>query len=272
MRLDREIVSLVRAHEPDRYLAALASPVTARDELVLLAALAAEGRRIPRLVHDSLVGEIRLTWWREAIEGLASGGPAGHPIIDGLAGPIRSGVFGAPRLTGFLDAMAYDLSPSPFADDQAREVYLGKTEGTLFRLALARLGGRDGAHEPLIQAAATAYGLARAALARGRGPPLATEADLFASGLAMAAFANADTHAAHGAIAPRLAEAGHKALGNCRTGLAQLPEPLRPAFLPLAMTAPYLSWSRRPGGPPPTAPMSRVWRIWRTARTGRFGE
>ncbi len=126
--------------EPDRYLAALAAPAGARDDLIALAAFAAEVRRIPRLVHDPLVGEIRLTWWRDAIEALARGEPAGHPIADAIAAPIRDGHFPVPRLTAFIDAMAFDLSPAPFADEQAREVYLGKTEGTLFRLALARLG------------------------------------------------------------------------------------------------------------------------------------
>ena len=153
MPLAPEIVALARAHEPDRYLAALAAPAEVRDDLIALAAFAAEVRRIPRRVHDPLVGEIRLTWWRDAIKGLARGTPAGHPLADALAAPIRQGHFPVPRLTAFIDAMAFDLSPAPFADDPVREVYLGKTEGGLFRLALARLG--NDSDEATIRSAAT---------------------------------------------------------------------------------------------------------------------
>jgi phytoene synthase len=269
--LDREIVALVRAYEPDRYLAALAAPAEARNDLLALAAFAAEVRRIPRLVHDPLVGEIRLTWWRDAIEGLAKDAPAGHPVADRLAGPIQSGVYPVPRLTGFLDAMAYDLSPAPFADDRAREVYLGKTEGVLFRLGLRRLGATEDQHDPMILVAAIAYGLARAGLTRGQISPLATEADLIASGLAIPAFTGDKAHVAHATLAPRLAPTARMALDQSRALVEQLPAPLRPAMLPLTMAAPYLRWSEWPGGPPSTAPMLRVWRIWRTARTGRLG-
>ena len=272
MPVDREIAALIRAYEPDRYLAALVAPAGVRDDLLALAAFAAEVRRIPRLVHDPLIGEIRLAWWRDAIEGLARDAPAGHPVADRLAGPVQSGAYPVPRLTGFLDAMAFDLSPAPFADDRAREVYLGKTEGVLFRLGLRRLGAAEDEHDPLIQAAAIAYGLARAGLTRGRVASLATEADLTASGLAISAFTGDKAHAAHAALAPRLAATARTALDQSRALMALLPVPLRPAMLPLAMAAHYVRWSERPDGPPATAPMLRVWRIWRTARTGRLGQ
>lgn len=261
MPLAPEIVALARAHEPDRYLAALAAPAEARDDLIALAAFAAEVRRIPRLVHDPLVGEIRLTWWRDAIEGLAKGELAGHPLADALGPPIGQGHFPVPRLTAFIDAMAFDLSPAPFADDAAREIYLGKTEGTLFRLALARLGHVERG-EPLIRSAATAYGLARAALALDGPAPLVTEADLDGTGLTIRQLGVPEATRVRRAVAEQLSRAAGAAI-------AQAPgKSISPALLPLVMVGAYRRWALRPSGAPPTAPITRVWRIWRASRAG----
>ncbi len=265
MALAPEIVALGRATEPDRYLAALAAPAEARDDLIALAAFAAEVRRIPRLVHDPLVGEIRLAWWRDAIEALAKGEPAGHPIADALAAPIRDGQFPVPRLTAFIDAMAFDLSPAPFADEQAREVYLGKTEGTLFRLALSRLGQAE-PDEPLVRSAAIAYGLARAALALDGPAPLVTEADLAGAGRTIHQLGGPDAAEARRAIAERLGRAAGEAITPA------IGKSVSPALLPLAMVPDYRRWALRPSGTPPTAPITRVWRIWRASRTGRLGD
>lgn len=264
MPLAPEIVALARAHEPDRYLAALAAPAEAHDDLIVLAAFAAEIRRVPRLVHDPLVGEIRLTWWREAIEALARGEPAGHPLADALAPPLRQGHFPVPRLTAFIDAMAFDLSPTPFADEQAREVYLAKTEGVLFRLALARLG--DASDEATIRSAATAYGLARGALALDTPAPLVTEADLDGTGQKIRHLGGPDASEARRRIAARLSDVAGAAIANV------IGKGASPALLPLAMVAAYRRWALRPTGAPSTAPITRVWRIWRASRTARLGD
>jgi phytoene synthase len=270
MALASEIVALARALEPDRYLAALGAPAPARDDLIALAAFAAEIRRISRLVHDPLVGEIRLTWWREALEALVRGEPADHPIADALAGPIQRGVYPVSRLTGFIDAMVFDLSPMPFADSRAREVYLGKTEGTLFRLSLARLGGAE-EQEPLVRTAAIAYGLARAALTLGAGQPLVTEADLAAAGRTIHQLSHNDESEARQLIAGRLSDLTRTAMDEARRTASDIPPQLRVALLPLAMVPAYRRWALRPAGAPSMAPLIRVWRIWRANRTRRPG-
>lgn len=265
MPLAPEITALARAHEPDRALAALAAPAGARDDLLALAAFAAEVKRIPRLVHDPLVGEIRLTWWREAIEALASGTPAGHPVADALAPAIRAGTYPVVRLSAFIDALAFDLSPASFDDNEARDIYLDKTEGMLFRLALARLGD-TGVSEPVVRAAASAYGLARAALALAEPAPLVTEADLAGTGCTIHQLGGPDRAEPRRRIAERLGEAaGHR--------LQEIAgERQSPALLPLAMAPAYRRWALRPRGAPARAPMTRVWRIWRASQSGRVGD
>ena len=270
MALDPETLTLVRAHEPDRYLAALAVPEAAREDLLALAAFAAEVRRVPKLARDPLVGEIRLTWWREAIEALANGARTGNPIADGLMSGLASGAFAAPRLTGFLDALAFDLSPVAFVDAEARAIYLAKTEGALFRLGMARLGASD-PPGPLIDHAAQAYGLARAALDLQGPAPLVTQADLAATGTRLAELSLPEGEPAREAIADRFRSGISEALTALRPHLSALPAAHRPALLPVVMASSYAAWAMR-GSTPASAPLRRVWRIWRANRSGRLGE
>lgn len=270
MPFDRETLALIRAHEPDRYLAALAVPEEPRQDLLALAAFAAEVRRVPRLARDPLVGEIRLAWWREAIEALAQGALTGNPIADALGPALVSGAFSTPRLTGFLDALAFDLSPAAFVDAEARAIYLVKTEGALFRSGLARLGATD-PPDALIGNAARAYGLARAALDLQGPAPLVTEADLAATGTRLTDLSLPEGEQAREAIARRFGDEIGEAEAALRSHLPSLAAAERPALLPLVMASSYAKWGMR-GETPPSAPLRRVWRIWRTHRSGRLGD
>ena len=55
-----------RLNAPDRYYAALFAPADARDDLIALAAFTGEIERIARQVSEAALGEIRVTWWRDA--------------------------------------------------------------------------------------------------------------------------------------------------------------------------------------------------------------
>lgn len=270
MALDGNVLAIVRTHEPDRYLAALAAPTEAREDLLALAAFAAEVRRAARVARDPLAGEIRLTWWREAIAGLAAGGRTGHPLADALGPAIESGFYPASRLAGLIDSLAFDLSPVPFEDEKARAVYLSKTEGALFRLGLARLGAREPA-ATLIEEASEAYGLARASLRLDTDAPLVTVGDLAAAAVTIADLSLPESQRAREAISARLRAESQRAQAALRPQLAGLAPALRPALLPLVMVRPYLAWASR-GRLPAAQPLIRVWRIWRAAKNGRLGD
>jgi len=150
-----------RAWERDRYLAALLGPRSARADLIAVAAFAGEIARIPAYVHEPMMGEIRLQWWRDAILAPAGDPPSGHPIADAVrAAMVRHGL---PQhlFIGFIDAQAFGLDDEPLADDQMLAAQLAKTEGALFELALRVLGRSDDRARSLALAAGRAYGLAR---------------------------------------------------------------------------------------------------------------
>ena len=59
--------SLARAHDRDRWLSALFAPTAARPHLHALSAFNYEVGRLREIVREPLAGELRLTWWRDAL-------------------------------------------------------------------------------------------------------------------------------------------------------------------------------------------------------------
>lgn len=153
---DSGLDDLVRRMDNDRWLASrFVSDLGARTDVVALVAFNYELARVAGGVTSALMGEIRLTWWREAMEELAAGKPPRkHPAVEALA---ASGVDPL-ALAAMAEARLADLEEAPFADEAAVLAYLDATAGALAGLMARRL---DGSADPAaVRAAARAYGLA----------------------------------------------------------------------------------------------------------------
>lgn len=85
--MDEDLDALVRRVDPDRWLSSrFVADVAARADLVTLYALDHELSRIPQIVSNPLMGEIRLAWWRERLEEIAAGNPPRpHPVLRAVA-------------------------------------------------------------------------------------------------------------------------------------------------------------------------------------------
>jgi phytoene synthase len=149
----------VRRADTDRYFSALFAPADKRPLLFALYAFNHELARIAEVVHEPMMGEIRLQWWRETVEGAREGNPRAHNIARALAELFARADLPLDFFETIIDARAFDFSPEPFADDAARNAYLDATSGNLMRLAARILGGGD-AHDELAREAGTAYGFA----------------------------------------------------------------------------------------------------------------
>ena len=117
--------------DPDRWLASrFIGDAAARADVIALYALNLELARIADAVREPLMGEIRLTWWREAIEEIFAGRPVRrHPVVEALAGAIqRRGLTAAP-FEAMIEARFADIDAEPFADLDAIEAYLDATAG-----------------------------------------------------------------------------------------------------------------------------------------------
>jgi phytoene synthase len=251
-----------RRGEPDRYLAALLAPANVRGDLAALAAFSAELARIVQIVSEPMVGEIRLQWWRDALETMARGESAAHPVADALGGAMRRHHLPPALVQSLVDARSIELGIEPAADEQALEAYLGAAEATLFRLALLVLGMPAGpGQDATVSAAARAYGIARR-------PEIALPRPLAKPGPGQ----GHDTAARDGLA--MLRQEARSALATVRAGMHALEPGSSPAFLPLAMVEPYLRAQERMADPlhdvADVAPLTRVWRIWWANMRGRI--
>lgn len=145
----------------ERYLACLFADKTDQAPLMALYSLNAELGRIRESVSEAMLGQIRLTWWREAIEGLAQGQVRAHPVIEALAPAIESSRFSAPALVDMVEARIADLYEEGPADQSGLKDYAARTGGTVMQQALNGLQGAVKADAQRIGLAMTQGGVVR---------------------------------------------------------------------------------------------------------------
>lgn len=277
--VDPEIVERARANEPDRYLSALLSPLPVRADLLALVAFTADLARIPSVVTEPMMGEIRLQWWRDQFGPLAAGAATAHPLADALGRAIRTHDLPVPLLTAMTEARAFDLYVDPLPDDAALDAYIVKTEAIPFELALRILGVDEAVAGRLAQPAGRAFGLARLAAAlpahwsAGRPVLPATWFDTAATS------ADAQLTASDPAGATRLVEAllaaSATALAAVGPQIALLSRRQRTGLLPLSVIGQYASAARAQAAAGMrerrlVSPVSRILRLASAHMRGKF--
>ena len=155
----------MRRGDPCRWLSScfIADPA-ARADVITLYAYDLELTRAPKVASNALVAEIRLTWWREVLDEIYSGGRVrGHPVAQALAGVV--GRHGLPRslLEAMIDARIAILD-KPKLDVTESLAWAGDVAGSAAALAAQILDPR-GAPDAAIPAGRL-WGLA---LLRARG-------------------------------------------------------------------------------------------------------
>jgi 15-cis-phytoene synthase len=161
MDSDQHCFDLVRAGDKDRFLASLFAPEEKRKHLHALYAFNIEVSRIPELVNDATVGEIRYQWWLDTIDAIYHGEEQQHPVAQNLALAIEAGDLPKHALQNLVKAKIFDLYSDPMQSMTDLEGYLGETSAALIQMASLVLG-REEALESAEAAglAGVAYGLA----------------------------------------------------------------------------------------------------------------
>ena len=132
---------LVERADPDRFRAIMAAPVAARTVLFPVFAFNVEVSRAPWVTQEDMIAEMRLQWWRDALEEIAQGGPARrHEVVDALA--VTLDASGARTLDRLVEARRWDCYRDAHPDDASLDAYLDATSGDLMWTA-ARLLGAD---------------------------------------------------------------------------------------------------------------------------------
>lgn len=133
--------ALVERGDPDRFLAVMAAPPSARAPLFVLYAFNLEVARAPWVTAESMIAEMRLQWWRDTV--------AGPRRAHEVAGPLHDLIHEAGLPVEVLDrliaARRWDCWREPFEGAGALETYLDDTGGGLMWLATRALGALAGA-------------------------------------------------------------------------------------------------------------------------------
>ncbi len=135
----------VRRDDRDRYVATLLAPAHAREALFALYAFNLEIAKTRETVSEALLGEIRLQWWRETIDGLFAGTPRQHQVVSALDRAIRAHDLPRAPFDALIESRARDLVDTPFADMAELEDYAEATTANLHYLALKTLDPPIGA-------------------------------------------------------------------------------------------------------------------------------
>ena len=166
--------ALVEKADPERFRATMAAPVAARRVLFPLYAFNVEVARAPWVTEEPMIAEMRLQWWRDALEEIAGDAkPRKHEVVDALAEVLDAE--GATLLDGLIAARRWDVYKDPFEDAAHFDSYIDATSGHLMWTAARLLGQGD---ESVIRDFAYAVGAANMLRAipdleeRGRKPLL----------------------------------------------------------------------------------------------------
>ncbi|MCD2181592.1 phytoene/squalene synthase family protein [Rhizobium sp. GN54] len=273
-------LAALRETDRDRYLACLLAPAEKRGALAALYAFNAEIARVRDVVHEPLPGEIRLQWWRDALEGNAAAGEASaNPLASGLLRCVAEHRLPVAVLTDMIEARIFDLYDDPMPDRAALEGYAGETASALIQLASLVLDPPGAAQS------ATAAGHAGVAQAiagmllllpvhRRRGQVYIPGDLLAATGLdAEALIAGHDRERAARAV-EAFAGLGREHLKKAEAAGGIAPAN-RAAFLPVALARHVFDRAERAGADALEhallpAQWRRQWWMWKTLRTGRF--
>lgn len=272
--------ALVQRHDRDRYLASLFAPAAARERLFALYAFNHEVAKTAEVVSEPMIGQIRLQWWREALDAIYEGRPPRqHEVVQPLAEAIRARALPRAPFEALLEAREFDLDPAPPETLAALRAYANGTSTGLLRLALDILGAEDAAS----RAAAGELGPAWAYLGLLRTLPLHARqkrcylpADLMAeAGVDLREVFELRGSPALSAVCGRLLDEAERHLAASRRLSGEVPRRALPALLPARLAGLYLHQLRRAGGNPFAAAAQapapgRVWRLAWGYGTGRY--
>jgi phytoene synthase len=151
---------IVRRHDRDRFATALFAPSDRREALFALYAFNHEVARTREVVSETLLGQVRLQWWREAVDEIYTGtAPRRHEVVAGLAEVVRTAGLERSYFDRLIDGRERDLSPDPPDTLTDLLAYVDATSGMLIALAMQALGVPDPRWHAVGRQVGLAYGL-----------------------------------------------------------------------------------------------------------------
>ena len=244
----------LRKNDPDRYWASLVLPAGKRSAVQSLYAFSADVAGIRDRVSQPMAGEIRLQWWKDALEGSGHGDIGRNPLAEALLDTIGAFRLNSAPFIHLVEARRFDLYDDPMPDIGTFEGYAGETASVLLQMAATILN--DGkAVEP--GDAAGHLGVAQSSVGHLRAFGFnASRGRLFVPLEVLEANGVTREDVAAGKSSPGLVQALHQFsdlavghLARANAALKTLPRPVHPAFAISALLQPQLELARRRGSP-----------------------
>jgi phytoene synthase len=262
---------VLREGDPDRYVATLFAPKSARESLFALYALNVELARVAELVTEPGLGEIRLEWWREALARAAKGEATGSPVADAAGLVLKEHSHAEVLIGQMIDARRFDVAVKIMPDWLALDAYLDATAGNLFALASEITGSNDNALAPAAKAAGIAYGLTGLMRAlpvhAARGRVDLPEDELLRHGTSPDRVLAGEASPGLTTLLAELRGRARDALHQAKRRTPKLAPAERSAFLPLCLVEPYLAALAEVEHDPfrSIVTINPLYRLWRMA-------
>jgi phytoene synthase len=263
--------ALVERHDRDRYLACLFAPEPEREQLFALFAFNHELAKTAEVVSEPMLGQIRLQWWRESLEGIYSGSPRQHEVVEPLARAVEAKQLPREQLEAVIAARALDLEAEPPADLTVLRSYAEGSSTVLLRLALRILGAEDAASREAAEHLGPAWaylGLLRALPLHARQKRSYLPDDLCAdAGVDLQEVFELRASPALRRVAGVLIDVAGQHLAAARRPAGRVPRKAFPALLIARLADLYLKRLRKAGGNPfaPELQAPAPGRVWRLA-------
>ncbi len=269
----------LRRHDNDRYLTVLFAPAKAREALAALYAFNLEIARTAEVVSEPMLGQLRLQWWRETIEGIYEGKIRAHYVSEPLARAIEEGDLQRKAFECLIDGREKDLEGFTPQNLTELEDYLFETAVPLVESAGVIVDSTVGANAETARAVATAYGLIGVVRSHPfhvrRGRCLLPLELLRSQGLTKDSALKGETSDQLQAVSQNLVARSEELLAGARGELSRLPKSARsPYFLgTLAKLEakrlrkvnydPFDPWVLQPSP-------ARIWRLLWASLSGRI--
>ncbi|HEY4470382.1 MAG TPA: phytoene/squalene synthase family protein [Stellaceae bacterium] len=274
------LATLVRRHDRDRYQTALFAPAERRQALLALHAFNYEIARVREIVSEPMLGQIRLQWWREVLDGAYAGmPPRQHPVVLPLTAAIREFALSRGYFERLIDSRERDLADAPPASLAMLEAYAEESSAPLIHLALEVLGLRAAALDEVARHVAIGYalaGLLRAMPFHAQAGRTYIPADLAErEGLDPGDYAAGRGGTALRAVVRAIAETAASHLHAAREQRAEIPRSAFAALLPAVVARRHLARLRQAGYDPFAPALAapdplQIWRLALAALQGRF--
>ena len=136
---------IARQNDPDRFLMGLMMPRAKRADIWPIIAFNYEVAKTAEITSEPMMGNIRLQWWRDAIEEIYAGTmPRKHEVVEPLAAVIQKYDLPKDNFLGLINVRDFDLEYKMLADWESFEVYGRKTNVPLNQLILKILEDDEG--------------------------------------------------------------------------------------------------------------------------------